>query len=104
MSKKISLKKLGQLDEKSKVTTKPTKGVVIREKRPREEVLDTSSNKRGNITDNSKGKEAMPLPKAKKKKSSKLASRETRPAAPGEGTLTKPSNTFGPMASVVGSP
>ena len=77
MSKKIILKKLGQLEEKSKVATPSSKGVVIQEKRLRDEVLDTSPAKKGKTTADSKGKETMPLPKAKKTKSSKLASRET---------------------------
>ena len=78
MSKKIILKKLGQLAEKSKVTTKPTKGMVIWEKRPYEEALETSSSKRGKIPDDSKRKETMPLPEANKTKSSKSASKETQ--------------------------
>ena len=47
MSKNISLKKLGQLEEKSKVATLPSKGVVIREKILWDKVLDTWPNKRG---------------------------------------------------------
>ena len=51
MSKKISLKKLAQLVEKSKVATPSTKGVVIWEKRSRDEVPDISPNKKGKIVD-----------------------------------------------------
>ena len=81
MSKKISLRKLGQLEEKSKVPSPSSKGIVIREKRLRDEVLDTSSPKRGKTTNDSKGKKTMPLPKAKKMKFSKSMSRE-RPRWP----------------------
>ena len=66
MSKKISLKKLAQLSKKSKVTTLPTKGMLIREKRPQDEVFDTLPNKKNKIA-NSKGKETLP-PKDTKKK------------------------------------
>ena len=46
----------------------------------------------------------MPLPKSKKKKSSKLASRDiSRPVALGEGTSNKPNYALGPTTSVLGS-
>ena len=66
MSKRISLTKLAKKVEEKKATTSSTKGVVIREKQPRDEAPDFSPNKKGK-TDDSKGKETMPLPEAKKK-------------------------------------
>ena len=60
MSKKIDMKKLTQLAKESKVATLPAKGVVIIEKRPRDEILDISPNKKGKTKADSKGKETMP--------------------------------------------
>ena len=77
MLKKISLKKITLLLEKSKVATPPTKGVVIREKRPQEDVHVSSSNKKRRLVDGSKGNETMPLFEVKNAKSSKLESKET---------------------------
>ena len=51
MSNKIDLQKLTKMAKGSKVATPMTKGVVICEKHPREEVPDISSRKKG-----SKGK------------------------------------------------
>ena len=53
LAKKVKEKKN---KEGSKATTSSTKGVVIREKWPREEALDSSLIKKGK-TDDSKGKE-----------------------------------------------
>ena len=54
--------------EGSKAATLSTKGIVIREKWPREEALDSLPVKEGKI-DDSKGNEAIPLLEAKKKSS-----------------------------------
>ena len=56
--------------EGSKVATSSTKGVVIHEKQPWEEVLEFSPNKKGKI-DESKWKQTMSPPKVKKTKSNK---------------------------------
>ena len=70
-----------------------------------DEVPDSSPNKKGKLVDESKGKETMPPPKARKAKFNKLASREiTRSVAPGEGTSTKPGDVLRPRASMLGSP
>ena len=45
--------------EKSKVATPPTKGIGIQEKRPWDEVLDTSPNKKDKIIGDSKGMETI---------------------------------------------
>ena len=57
MSKKISFKKLGEKVEKSKnggsmVGSTPAKGVVIGEKRPRDDPANSPS-KKGKVVDNS---------------------------------------------------
>ena len=49
MSKRISLMKLAKKVEKNKVATSSTKGMVIREKKPRDEAPDSSPNKKGKI-------------------------------------------------------
>ena len=67
MSKKISLKKLARLSEKSKVATSSTKGMVIREKRPRDEVSNTSPSKKGKMASDAKDKGPTSPPKSKKK-------------------------------------
>ena len=74
----------------SSVAMSPTaKGIIIWEKCPRDKVRDVTLGEMG-----SKGKEAMPLPEAKKKakfKPSEMAIMEvTRPVAPREGTLANP--------------
>ncbi|GFY87328.1 hypothetical protein Acr_05g0009670 [Actinidia rufa] len=91
---RINLKKLAQKVEESKGVSSSTKstpaakGVVIREKCPRDEVPDISPNETG-----SKGKKAMPLSKAKKKSkstvtlSAEASGKVTRPMALGKGTL-----------------
>ncbi|GFS35816.1 hypothetical protein Acr_00g0042280 [Actinidia rufa] len=81
-----------------------TKRVVIGEKRLMNEVSHISLSKA-----RSKGKEALPLPMAKKAKSSAtsmvLATKGARPAvAPWEGTSANPSNALGPGASMLRSP
>ena len=71
------MKKLAQKMEESKgaslaaKSTMSAKGVVIREKHPRDEVPNIWPSEAG-----SKGKEAMPLPKAKKKAKSTATPRE----------------------------
>ncbi|GFS35835.1 hypothetical protein Acr_00g0042450 [Actinidia rufa] len=110
MSKRINLKKLAQKVDESKgvsslaKSTPIVKGVVIREKRLRDEVSDVSPSKVG-----SKGKEALPPPETKKAKSSATSSVVTikgaKPAVtPGEGTLANPDTVLGPRASILGSP
>ena len=96
-SKRISLKKLAQKVEESKVASSATKstlavkGFVIGEKRPRDEVPNILPSEAG-----SKGKEAMPLPEARKKaKSTAMPSATPRmgaihSVAVGEGTSANP--------------
>ncbi|PSS08094.1 UBX domain-containing protein [Actinidia chinensis var. chinensis] len=111
MSKRISLKNLDQKVKESKgasSSAKPipiAKGVVIREKHPRDEVLDILPSKTG-----SKGKESMPPFETKKKATSvmtpsvKMSEKVTRLVVPGEGILANPGTILGPKASVLGSP
>ena len=101
MSKKISLKKLAQLSKKSKVATLPTKGLVIWEKRPREEVPNTLPNKKDKIVD-LKGKETIPLKEVKKKATWRF--KETPAAVPREGTSINSDAALGPTTSMLGSP
>ncbi|GFY88901.1 hypothetical protein Acr_06g0008410 [Actinidia rufa] len=101
---------LDQKVEESKGVSSSTKspqavnGVVIKEKRPRDEVSDISPSEA-----KSKGKDALPPPMTKKAKSSTISSATAikgarLAAAPREGTLANPSNVLGPRASMLGSP
>ena len=74
MSKRISLFKLAKKVKEKNVVTSSSKGMVIHEKRPRDEAPDSLPIKKGK-TNNSKGKETMLPPKAKKAKSSRSTSR-----------------------------
>ena len=100
MSKRISLSKLAKKveEKKEKATISSTKGVVINEKRPREEVLDFSPRKKGK-TDDSKGKETMPPPEVVKTKPSRVVSKWS--VAPREGTSARPGDALGSRASVM---
>ncbi|GFS38416.1 hypothetical protein Acr_00g0057420 [Actinidia rufa] len=108
MSKRISFKKLDQNMEKSKadnLTAKPipAKGVVIAEKHLREEFA-SSPNRKGKVTNSSKGKEAVTQLEAKKKmavtKSRNVASlKATLVRKHGEGPLVSPDASLGPKAS-----
>ncbi|PSS08050.1 Transporter MCH1 [Actinidia chinensis var. chinensis] len=84
----------GSQPQKFQVSHPIAKGVVIHEKRPRDEVPNISPSKKGKIADDSKGKDAMPPPEPKKKmtKSSKATSRGTPIVTPKEGTSTHPSD------------
>ena len=70
MLKRISMTKLAKKVEEKKAATSSTKGVVIHKKRPRDEALDSLPNKKGKA-DDSKKKEIISPPEAKKAKSSK---------------------------------
>ncbi|GFY87075.1 hypothetical protein Acr_05g0007140 [Actinidia rufa] len=108
MSKRISLKKVAQKVEESKgvglakKSTPTTKGVVIDEKRSRDEASNISLSEA-----KSKGKEALLPPVAKKAKSATSSAPATKGVkqalAPEEGTLENPRNTLGPRASMLGS-
>ena len=92
MWQRINLKKLAQKVEESKGAssaaklTPTAKGIVIREKCPRDEAPDVTPGEMG-----SKGKEVMPPPKAKKKAKSTpneaVIMEAPRPVAPREGHL-----------------
>ncbi|GFZ09794.1 hypothetical protein Acr_21g0003930 [Actinidia rufa] len=111
MSKKISFKKLGEKEEKSKNRSSmegstPAKGVLIGEKRTK---MDPASllGKKGKAVDNSKGKEHAPAPEAKKKVAKQgdvACSRATSLPKPRKDTLTNLSTALGPMTSIMGSP
>ena len=80
--------------------------MVIREKRPQDEVPNFLPSKKGKIVTDSKGKETMPPLKAKKQaaKSSKAKSRGATPAmAIGEGTSANPGDVLGLNASMMES-
>ena len=110
MSLRITLSKLAKkVGERKKAgkskdtslamtSTQPTKGIIIREKRPRDDVPFTSPDEVS-----SKGKEVMPIPKPKKAKPmpSKTAIIATRPVAPREGTSTNPVATLGPKVTML---
>ena len=71
--------------------------MVIREKQPQDEVPDFSPSKKGKTTADSKGKETMPPPEAKKKtaKSSKAKNRGVTPAmVPEQGTSSNPGDVL----------
>ncbi|GFZ05113.1 hypothetical protein Acr_17g0006850 [Actinidia rufa] len=95
ISKRLSLKKISEKVAQSKggnSTAEPTlaKGVVIGEKRSREE-LTTSPSKKGKADDGSKGKKAAPVSEAKKKSAlfgDVSCSRATPSPRPGDGTST----------------
>ncbi|GFY92797.1 hypothetical protein Acr_08g0011930 [Actinidia rufa] len=107
--KRINLSKLAKRvvdkngKEGSKVATSSNTGVVIREKRPRDEVQNL-------VADNSKGKEASPPSEAKKAKPSKAASRGVMPPITPRGKSSKrpsskkPSEVLGKVTSVYASP
>ncbi|PSS08053.1 Cardiomyopathy-associated protein [Actinidia chinensis var. chinensis] len=92
LAKKVGEKK-GKKADKSKgmcsamMPALPTKGIIIREKRQRDEVLKFSPKKVS-----SKGKEAMPILEPKKAKSTpnEAAIVAARLMAPGEGTSVNP--------------
>ena len=102
------MKKLAQKVEESKgassaaMSTLATQGIVIQKKCPRDEAPDVTPDEMG-----SKGKEAMPLPKAKKKAKatpSEAAIREvTRAVAPGEGISANPVVALGPKVTMLRS-
>ena len=75
--------------------------MVIQEKWHWNKALESSPTKKGKI-DDSKGKETMPPPTAKKTKSSREAGRGSlQPIAPEEGTSASPRHLLGPRASVM---
>ena len=97
LAKKVEEKK------EAKVAPSSTKGMVIREKRTREEAPDSSPIKKGAV-DDLKGKEKeMPLLDAKKAKSNKTVSGTTRLPALEEGTLARPSHPLGLGPSMMAS-
>ncbi|GFY84242.1 hypothetical protein Acr_03g0010160 [Actinidia rufa] len=110
MSKRINLKKLAQKVEESKGASSETKlalatkGVVIQEKSPKDEVLDILPNETG-----SKEKKVMPSPESRKKaKSTMLPStaasmRVTRLVALGEGSSTNLVAALGPRVTMLRS-
>ncbi|GFZ05610.1 hypothetical protein Acr_17g0011820 [Actinidia rufa] len=107
----ISLKKLAQKVAKSKSESSAAKsilekGVVIGEKRPREDSITSPSNK-GKVVECPKGNKVVPPPEAKKKvpKSSDAASTRASPILkPEEGTSANLGTVLGPRASILGKP
>ena len=109
MSSRITLsklsKKVGPRKKASKsnarsvvISTLPTKGIIIREKRSREDAPFTSLDEAS-----SQGKKAMPIPEPKK---GKPMPKETtiitmRPMAPGEGTLVNPMAALAPKVTLL---
>ena len=91
----------------SKATTSTVKGVVIREKHPRDEIPVVSPSKKGKVVDDSKGKETMPSCEAKKKatKPNKTTSMTATPVfALGEETSANPDDVLGPTVSMLENP
>ncbi|GFY80650.1 hypothetical protein Acr_01g0004590 [Actinidia rufa] len=79
------------------------KGVVIGEKRLRED-LAISPNKKGKTDEGSKGKESAPVPEAKKKSTHPgdvSCSRATPSPRPRDGTSTNLGTVLGPSASIL---
>ncbi|GFY91667.1 hypothetical protein Acr_08g0000630 [Actinidia rufa] len=112
---KISLKKLAQLEEKSKVATPSTKGMVIQEKRSWNEVSDTSPNWKSPIGGKvqvqleEKSKVATPSTKGMviREKQSWDEVSDISPKGEGDhavGTLANPDTVLGPRISMLGSP
>ncbi|GFZ09874.1 hypothetical protein Acr_21g0004730 [Actinidia rufa] len=100
MSRRIKPDQTHEKVEEKKTASSSTKGVVIHEKHPRDEVPDSSPNKKGK-TDESKGKETISPPEAKNSKPNRTVSRGTiRLVAHGESTA-KPGNALGVRASVL---
>ncbi|GFZ18360.1 hypothetical protein Acr_27g0000990 [Actinidia rufa] len=109
MSKRISLKKLGKKVEKSKNKGStgspiPAKGVVISEKRPRDD-HPISPSKKGKVMDSPKGKEVAPIPEPKKKT---IRSGDAGPKAtsskPREGSSPSLGTILELMTSILSSP
>ena len=110
MSKRISLKKLGEKVEKSKngrsvAVPTPAKGVVINEKRPRED-LSSSLSKKGKAVDSPKGKKFATAPEPKKKATrpgDETCSRFTPSLKPEVGSSPSLGTVLGPGDSILGS-
>ena len=105
MSKRISLKKLGERVEKARDESSAKKSapeVVIGEKRPMEEP-PTSPSKKAKSGDDSKGKGQAPTPEPKKK-SGPAGHPGATSSRPGEGSSPSLGTALGPRASILGSP
>ena len=106
MSRRISLKKLGERVEKARGESSsqksgpaPLKGIVIGEKRPADP--PSSPSKKAKSGDD-KGKGQAPIPESKKKSG---PVQPTAPASgPGEGSSPSLGTVLGPRASIMGSP
>ncbi|GFY84513.1 hypothetical protein Acr_03g0012870 [Actinidia rufa] len=109
MSKKISLKKLSEKVEKlknggSSRGPTPSKGVVIGEKRPRDD-HPSSPSKKGKAVDSPKGKKVAPVPEARKKTTRPAdASPKASSSKPREGNSPSLGTVLGPIAFILGSP
>ena len=109
MSRRISLKKLGERVERARGESSsqksgppPAKGVVIGEKRPVDEP-PSSPSKKAKSGGDSKGKGQAPIPEPKKK--SGPAHHPVAPSSgPGEGSSPSLGTALGPRASILGSP
>ena len=107
MSRRISLKKLGERVERARGESSsqksgppPAKGIVIGEKRPADEPPSSPSKKAKSGDD--KGKGQAPIPESKKKSG---PVQPTAPASgPGEGSSPSLGTVLGPRASILGSP
>ncbi|GFS31664.1 microsomal signal peptidase 25 kDa subunit [Actinidia rufa] len=113
MSKRVSFKKIDEIDEKlGKATSAssgapvPAKRVIIGEKRPGDSITSSPS-KKGKVDDGSKGKGVVIGPEGKKKATSS-GKAPTPPATasprPGEGSSANLGTVLGPTASMLGSP
>ncbi|GFZ02403.1 hypothetical protein Acr_15g0010110 [Actinidia rufa] len=87
----------------SKVATSVAKGMVIREKQPRNEVSDISPSKKSKTIDDSKGKETM-LPPDAKKKATKPIKTTSMGVKLREGTSVNPCDVLGLNASMLENP
>ena len=109
MSKRISLKKLGEKMERAKGESSAkkstlVKGVVIGEKRSRDDP-SSSPSKKGKPGDSPKRKEPAIAPEPKKKATRPdECPRATTSSKPGEGSSPSLGTVLGPGASILGSP
>ena len=107
MSRRISLKKLGERVEKARGESSsqksgppPLKGIIIGEKRPADEPPSSPSKKAKSGDD--KGKGQAPIPESKKKSGPAHPIAPT--SGPGEGSSPSLGTVLGPRASILGSP
>ena len=103
MSKKITLKKLAQLVEGTKManlaarSTPVAKRIAIHEKHPRDETSDIMPTKKGKVTSNIKHKGTMLPSEDKKKATSKYKTTSSKATRKGEKVVMAPGRILWPI-------